>query len=181
MKKLLVLSLFLLVFSFGCATKTSSTDDVASIKDSGRIVPIDSLTYDWKDINIEGGNVTRNFKFKNGGDKDLIIKSGLTSCMCTDVVITLADGSKSPAFGMHQAIPWGGTIKPGEEFEALVTFDPMAHGPDAVGPITRSIYLNTSSIPAGNDAKLDDASGNVITEMLLSGNVLKKEEYEKKS
>lgn len=179
MKKLLFLLVFLALFSYGCATEGPSKDSLMSLKDSGRIVPVGSLSYDWADINIEGGNVSHQFKFKNGGEDDLIIKTAMTSCMCTDVVFTLADGSKSPAFGMHGASVWGGLVKPGEEFEALVTFDPMAHGPDAVGPIMRSVYLDTSSVASG-DAKFDTASGKMVTELTLKGDVLKKEEFEKK-
>ena len=172
--------MFLVLFSYGCTSKGPSKDELLTFKDSGRIVPLESLTYDWTDINIEGGKVAHPFKFKNGGEDNLVLKTAQTSCMCTDAVITLADGSKSPAFGMHESPTWGGVVKPGEEFEVLVTFDPMAHGPDAVGPIMRSIFLDTSSVAGGDDAKFDTPSGKMVTEMMLKGDVLKKGEFLKK-
>ena len=169
--KLLLLGVTML-FLASC----SSTSSV----DSGKIAPTDTTSVDWGDINIEGGTVSHTYNFKNEGDSDLVIKSALTSCMCTSAEIQLADGTKSPEFSMHQSIPWGGTVKPGEEFSVTATFDPMAHGPDAVGPITRSVYIYTSSVANGEYAKLDPESGNMTTEVTAAGNVLHKIDYEKK-
>jgi hypothetical protein len=37
------------------------------------------------------------------------------------------------------------TLAPGETAELIAVFDPMAHGPDAVGPIKRDVILTTDS------------------------------------
>jgi len=148
---------------------------------------MENPAFDWGDINIEGGNVDKTFKFKNEGDKDLIIKSAGTSCMCTTAEVKLPDGTLSPKFGMHEKIIWGGIVKPGEEFEVKVVFDPLAHGPQGVGPIQRTVFIETSSEPNGNYAQAQGGghggSGEsvIITQIDLTGNVLSESDYEKKS
>ena len=134
---------------------------------------MNGMSYDWEEIDIEGGTVNHKFAFKNDGDEDLVLKGAVTSCMCTTATLELPNGEFSPAFGMHQIGQWAYAIKPGEEFKMDVVFDPMAHGPEATGPIQRSIYLVTSSSPNGEYAEADPQSGDVITEVKLSGNVLK--------
>jgi len=168
------------VLLVGCSPNPAVDSSKLSLTDSGKIAPTDDTSFDWGDINIEGGTVSRLYSFKNEGDTDLIIKSAQTSCMCTIAEVQLADGTKSPAFGMHQSIPWGGVVKPGEEFSMNVVFDPMAHGPDAVGPITRSVYIETSSVANGNYAKSNPHGGGMMTEVMATGDVLYKVDYEKK-
>lgn len=178
--KLLGIFLLSAVIFSACTGNGESLGDL-SLTDSGKIAPMEELKYDWKDINIEGGNVSKSFKLKNDGDDDLVIKSALTTCMCTTAQVELANGQKSPEFGMHDKINWGGIVNPGEEFTLNIVFDPMAHGPDAVGPITRGIYLMTSSVENGNYAKKSHQTGNeMVTEIMVSGNVLSKADFEKK-
>lgn len=161
-----------------CGSSGAGDSELLSIVDSGRITPIESTSYDWGDINIEAGKVSHIYKFKNDGDEDLIIKSAVTSCMCTIAEITVGD-NVSPEFGMHESKPWGYPVKPGQEFSINVVFDPMAHGPDAVGPIQRSVYLETSSVQNGEYAKsMPDMGGAMVTEIKATGNVLYKSEYE---
>lgn len=180
MKKLLLFAAIMsLLVLAGCGSKTDSGD--LSLEDSGMIAPLGNLSFDWKDIDIGGGTAEHSFKFKNDGKEDLVIKSATTSCMCTTATVKLADGSQSQAFGMHGGSKWGGVVKPGEEFEVYVVFDPMAHGPDAVGPIERSIYLETSSKANGNYAKMDKKMKSMVTEMTLSGDVLYSKDYEAKN
>ena len=170
------------------ACSSSGSVDITRLDEteSGKIVPLGNVTFDWGDIDIQGGNVDSPlFKFKNDGDGDLIIKTANTSCMCTTATITLSDSTPSPAFGMHEAVNWGGIVAPGEEFTVKAVFDPLAHGPDAVGPIDRFITITTSSVSNGNYAKKPAAShghsGNVVsgnvTELTLSGNVLYKDDF----
>ncbi|MEK7085631.1 MAG: DUF1573 domain-containing protein [Patescibacteria group bacterium] len=175
------------LFAFtACNTALSVNPELISLTNSGKILPLENHAFDWGDVNIEGGNVDKTFKFKNDGDKDLIIKSAGTSCMCTTAEVKLPDGTLSPKFGMHEKIIWGGIVKPGEEFEVKVVFDPLAHGPDGVGPIQRTVFIETSSEINGNYAKvLSSGHGGggdaaVMTEINLSGNVLYKADYEKK-
>lgn len=175
LRKILVITLAAAaILLIGCESQVTntSTPDLISTNASGLISPLEEISFDWGDINIMGGDVAKTFKFKNEGDQDLIIKSAITSCMCTTAQVNLFDGSQSPLFGMHSKTPWGGVVKPGEEFEIEVVFDPLAHGPDAVGPIQRSIYIETSSEINGDYAIDDPEFDSVVTELKVKGDVV---------
>lgn len=161
-----------------CASGNNGDLSLRNVSDSGKIMPTQDLSYDWKEIDIEGGTVDRQFAFKNDSNDDLILKGAVTSCMCTTATFELPNGEYSPAFGMHENKQWAYAVKPNEEFKVNVVFDPMAHGPEATGPIQRSIYLVTSSSPNGEYAKSDPQSGEVITELTLQGDVLKTEAFQ---
>lgn len=181
-KKLLLITAVLasLAIFAGCSTQNGDPS-LANISDSGKINPLQELSYDWKDIDIAGGDVNREFSFENSGETDLILKGATTSCMCTTATFTLPDGEKSPAFGMHGNQQWAYAIKPGESFSINVVFDPMAHGPSAVGPIQRSVYILSSSIPNGNYAVSVPDSQDMVTEVKVSGDVLSSEDYQEKN
>ncbi len=177
-KKLLILPAIFIVFLAGCTT--SGDNSLLSIENSGKIESLQDLSFDWEDINIKGGDVEHIFRFKNAGEEDLIIKSAITTCMCTTATIELADRTVSPEFGMHARSGWGASVKPEEEFDIKIVFDPMAHGPDATGPITRSVFLETSSVSNGEYASPDSRTKAMITEMELAGNVLSEAVYQRK-
>jgi hypothetical protein len=165
-KKILLLSLSATILLFVACDRSDVPDDsLMSTDESGVIFALDANYYDWGGINIEGGKVDKGFHFRNDGDEDLVLKGMRTSCMCTTAYVELPDGSISPTFGMHGESDWTYNVKPGEEFEVEVTFDPMAHGPDAVGMIRRSVMLNTSD-------------GDV--ELQVQADVLSDEDYQKK-
>jgi hypothetical protein len=187
-RKILLGGVVLSAIFVATACSSSGSVDITRLNEteSGKIVPLGNVDFDWGDIDIQGGlKDSPLFKFKNDGDGDLIIKTASTSCMCTTATVTLKDSTISPAFGMHEAINWGGVVAPGEEFTVKVVFDPLAHGPDAVGPIDRFVTITTSSVSNGNYAKKPAAShehsGNVVsgnvTELTLSGNVLYKDDF----
>ena len=179
MKKKILLTLLAItsVVLVACSSTDGNDLSLKTVTDSGKIKPMQELSYDWKEIGIAGGTVSRQFAFKNDSEEDLILKGAETTCMCTNATITLANGEESPSFGMAGhggANPqWAYAVKPGEEFKVDVVFDPMAHGPEAVGPIQRSVFLVTSSVANGEYAKADHRSGQVITEIKLQGNVVK--------
>lgn len=103
-------------------------------------------SFDFKDVKYDGGNVKHSFKIKNAGTKDLTIANMATSCMCTKVYLKTKTG-QSPEFGMkgHTAeSSWTGSIKPGEEAEVVADFDPTAHGPQGIGPISRIVSFETN-------------------------------------
>lgn len=110
----------------------------------GIITPIDGMHHNFGEISIDGGEVEKGFHFRNDGEEDLILKGAETSCGCTEAYFELPDGSVSPTFGMHDNPEWEYAIKPGEEFEIEVEFDPLAHGPDSVGPVIRDVTVFTS-------------------------------------
>lgn len=163
----------------GCNSAQNS--DLLTVQDSGKIMPKQDLSYDWKDIDISGGDVERTFTFTNEGDTELVLKGASTSCMCTVATIGLPNGKQSPEFGMHANPEWIYSVEPGEDFSISVVFDPMAHGPDAIGPIQRSVYLVSSSVENGNYAVKSPNGKDSITEIKVSGDVLYTEEYQDKN
>lgn len=186
MKKLILASIGIisLLLLNGCSSdgNDKNTPSPTSASNSGIVSILGKNSFDWGDINIEGGDVEHVFTLKNVGDEDLVVKSANTTCMCTTAFVETKDGSKSPAFGMHGNIQWNQTIKPGEEFDVRVIFDPMAHGPTATGPIQRSVFLLTSSKPNAEFAQLlPEAAPDAVTELKVRGDVLSKAEYDAKT
>ncbi|MDH5597209.1 MAG: DUF1573 domain-containing protein [Candidatus Peregrinibacteria bacterium] len=166
--------LVLAIFVLAACAPTTGTEQAApeqpEATSSGSIMVASSPAHDWGDINIQGGNVSHVFELKNDGTSPLYLNGAQTSCMCTTAVYTLADGSISPQYGMHNNSGlWTGEVAPGESFMVNVVFDPMAHGPDAVGPIQRSIRLMTS------------AQNAPVLELTAGGNVLYEEEFNEKN
>jgi hypothetical protein len=106
----------------------------------------DHISFEWGEININGGNATHEFVIENRGIGELELANILTSCACTSAQITI-EGITSPYFGTA-------TVS--------VIFDPLFHGPTATGPIERLISIKT------NDPK------NENVEFKLTGNVIKK-------
>lgn len=114
------------------------------------------VSHDFGEIDITGGKVSTIYPITNTGEEPVEILWGKTTCMCTEGTI----GGKT--FGMHEGFTGAITIEPGETENLTATFDPMAHGPDATGPITRSLTLGTNS------------SATKQLEFKLEGNVIKK-------
>lgn len=104
-------------------------------------------TYDIGTVSMAKGLAPYTVKIENKGDGDLEISKIYTSCMCTTAKIKI-DGVESPAFGMVGMGPsnpfWKGKIPAGKSADMEIIFDPSAHGPDAIGPITRAITLETN-------------------------------------
>lgn len=164
MKKLsLVFFIIAIVIISGCVDKKTLTQ-------SGIIHVIDEDTYDWGDINIEGGNAEHVFELENTGTDGLVLKDIQTSCMCTRAtVLSEQDEVLSPDFGMHgDDSNWTHTFESSQHFKVKVVFDPLAHGKDATGPIERTITIESSD------------SNHRFTTLSLSANVLSNEEFTKK-
>jgi predicted small secreted protein len=160
----------------GCSS--SGGDDVSSLlktTNSGQIAPVSQMEFDWSNINIMGGTVSKTFTLSNAGSEDLILQGAQTSCMCTVANFITPDGERSPDFGMHGRPKWAAVVEPGETFDIEVVFDPLAHGPNGTGPITRVVSLITSSQIDGNIAK--STMHGVTTELHLKGNVLSESDF----
>lgn len=153
-------SLILLVG--GTVLVSKSQPPVLEQTSDARAEVLGEKSHDWGQIDIDGGSVEKVFQIKNAGSSDLEVTNFKTSCMCTEVQVTI-DGKDSPVFGMHTRSGWRGVIKPNETAEVTVGFDPMFHGPGGVGPITRLVSFDT------ND------QNNTTVEFKLSGNVVKEE------
>ncbi len=104
---------------------------------------VDQKNYDWGQINMKDGNVSKIFVIRNTGTDVLKLTKVKTSCHCTKAEVTI-DGNISPSFGMNTASPWVGEVTPGNEAQLNIVFDPAYHGPNGVGPITRYISVDTN-------------------------------------
>lgn len=115
-------------------------------------------------VGIADGLVETEFLVTNSADEPTELAAAYTSCMCTEVTLEFQDGSVAGPFGMpgHELpVTLTRTLAPGETFTARATFDPMAHGPDAVGPVQRAIALHS-----GNGGMLQlDFLVNVVKEV----------------
>lgn len=103
--------------------------------------------YDLGTISMSAGKVSQVFKIINTGTSQVHVKKIYTSCMCTTATLTTKEGSVGP-FGMpgHAAIPAiSQAVLPREEVSIEVIFDPAAHGPQGVGKVRRTIYIETDT------------------------------------
>ncbi|MBC8446977.1 MAG: DUF1573 domain-containing protein [Chloroflexi bacterium] len=120
------------------------------------VLVVEPLMADLGTIPIAGGPVRTTFVVRNRGQSDLTITGLQTSCACTTAVLETAHGT-SPVFSANpseNAESWSATLAPGEDASLVVTFDPMAHGPEATGEIRRVISISSSD-PL--DSRLDVA------------------------
>lgn len=121
-------------------------------------------TRDLGTVGISNGLVETEFRVTNTADEPTWLAAAYTSCMCTEVTLEFADGSIEGPFGMpgHELpVRLERALEPGETFMARATFDPMAHGPDGVGPTQRAIALHS-----GNGGMLQlDFTINVVKEV----------------
>ncbi|MCL5435436.1 MAG: DUF1573 domain-containing protein [Patescibacteria group bacterium] len=147
-KKILVLiSLFPLailgiaVFVFG-----SRENKAVVQKTAGSKIAVAVSSKSVGNIPYDAGHLIETFSIKNVGDKNLEVANMTTSCMCTKAY--LKQGTvKSDEFGMKgMTAPssWKGIIKPGETAEVVMDFDPQYHGPQGVGPVTRTLSFETN-------------------------------------
>jgi len=167
MKKKILLSM-VLAFSLFISACGSTQDTLAPT--AGTFSSLEPLSYDWGKLNIAGGNVSKTFTLTNSEKNPLLLTGAMTSCMCTTAFFTLQDGSQSPVFGMQGGENWSHTVQPGESFEVTVIYDPMAHGPTATGPVTRTINVISKTDVNGK--------GVVYTRIDVKGNVLSESDYQ---
>lgn len=119
-----------------------------SEKVSSEMVVLDGGFVDLGEIPIRGGDVDAAFRFKNTGSDPVSLVYGETSCMCTEAVVKKADGTVStriqmPGHGSSGRMSM--VVAAGETVDMIATFDPMAHGPNALGPIMRDVIIQTNS------------------------------------
>ena len=151
------LTLLVLVGGFILAANSGP----AKLADTGAKLYTDHTSFEWGEININGGNATHEFVIENRGTGNLELANIITSCACTSAQVKI-NGTTSPYFGMHSASSWIGKVEPGQAATLTVIFDPLYHGPTGVGPIERLISVKT------NDPQ------NAEMEFNLTGDVIKK-------
>ncbi len=104
-------------------------------------------SFDFGAISMSRGKVKTTFTFKNTSSSSIAISRVYTSCMCTNASLITSSGRVGP-FGMpgHGFVPSvDKQIPAGEDAKIEVVFDPAAHGPAGIGPIERSVYVETEN------------------------------------
>jgi len=130
---IVILGLLLFLVGQSSGKNSPATAKVASILTS------EESFYDFGEIGIFDGKVTKDFTLTNTGDELITILNGTTSCGCTEGSI---DGV---IFGMHEDMARTVSLEPKESKTLTAIYDPLAHGPDAVGQVTRQLFLKTNS------------------------------------
>ncbi len=113
------------------------------VADSQVTTQIENTRHDWGTIDIDGGVVSKTFTIENKGSSPLKLYDVQTSCMCTTAQLQ-SQGRSSKRFSMHEKNGSVFEVNPGEKAELLVEFDPAFHGPSGVGPISRTVTINTN-------------------------------------
>lgn len=156
-----IFTVVLVVLGLVLVNKSQPTSTPVQADSGANAEVVGETSFDWGQIDIEGGVVDRTFEIKNSGTSDLIVSNIKTSCACTEAIVSI-NGADSPPFGMHTRSNWKGTVKPGDVASFRVVFDPMFHGPQGTGPISRIVSVST------NDPE------NRTLEYTLTGNVFRK-------
>ena len=149
-KKLIALMIVITLGIVGLAifvsgSSTSETKATVS-KTAGAKISIDHNFKTVGNIGYSKGILYHSFPIKNTGTKDLEIANMASSCMCTKVFLK-KEGKDGPEFGMKgMSAPssWKGILKPGESGEIVAAFDPTYHGPQGIGPVSRTASFETN-------------------------------------
>lgn len=132
-----VLAVAVIFFSYSYSGKSDSDSAVADVSS---VVSVVEQPYDFGDIDIFGGKVSTVYTLKNEGTEDVTIISAKTSCMCTEGEIA------GFSFGMHGSDVKSVVIPAGGTEVVTAVYDPLAHGPNGTGKVTRELMLKTNSI-----------------------------------
>lgn len=152
--------LFTLIVMFGGIWFVSGTaSPQITTSQNAKADVADPTSYDWGNILMNNGNVTKTFTIKNTGTDTLKLFNVKTSCHCTVANITI-NGVASQYFGMSGVSSWIGEVSPKEEAKLTAVFDPAFHGPQGVGPITRFVSIETND--PGNAKLTFTLTGTVI-------------------
>ena len=156
MKKTIITTLIIITVIGGFIWwgSTKQKPQVESIGQESALTASSKL-YDFGTISMKNNEVTNDFIISNLTDKDIVVPTLVTSCMCTNAFIVETDGKNKGPFGMPgmgYVPPANETIKAGENRIIRVVYDPNAHGPAGVGSIDRFITLTDST---GRDLKLE--------------------------
>jgi hypothetical protein len=130
----LVIGVLILAFSY----LPIGTDSVVQKKVASAITVMEE-PHDFGDIDIFAGKVRTDYTLINEGAEDVTVKSAQTSCMCTEGVI----GGLS--FGMHESDVKDVVIPAGGKQTLTAIYDPLAHGPNGTGKVTRELMIVTNS------------------------------------
>lgn len=146
----ILLSIIGLIWLGAPANKQSNITNAVSANKS---LVADNLEYDFGTISMANGNANHTYKIKNNGAGPANISKISTSCMCTTANVKTLDNKIYGPFGMPMGHSGHSgaitdtniTVPAGGEIELTATFDPNAHGPNAVGPVNRIIYIQSDA------------------------------------
>lgn len=127
---------------WGSFNQKSST--TVSSGSTGGLLTATETVYDFGQISMKDGNVTKEFIVTNPTDKDIFVPTVVTSCMCTKAFIVRPDGTTKGPYGMPSmgyVWPSDETVKAGASMVIRVVYDPNAHGPAGVGFIDRFVTV----------------------------------------
>ncbi|MDO8575566.1 MAG: DUF1573 domain-containing protein [bacterium] len=123
----------------------ASLQGAKSSNSSNSLLSTPLTFYDFGMISMKNGDVIKEFNVTNPTDKDIMIKTLVTSCMCTNAFIVRPNGDIEGPFGMPghggPVPPANEVIKARESRIIRVVYNPNAHGPAGVGKIDRFITL----------------------------------------
>lgn len=142
---ILIIALVVLIgVGFSIMSKTPNTAPEEMQKEMKNEVVTAALTtseeqFDFGTIDIFGGKVTTEFPVTNTGEEAITVLDGTTSCACTSAEL------EGVGFDMHKGMNKTVTIQPGETKMMSATYDPLFHGPNGTGKITREVILKTNS------------------------------------
>lgn len=168
MKKLALILIISAIFITGC----SQQKNVSLQEFGGEIQAQDGLLYDFGNIDINGGIVSKTFRFKNIDSKPLAIYEATTSCGCTTGEIKVGSKTYGP-FGMHNQIKQTIEVPAQSDFNITISYDPLFHGPNDLGKRQRTLFLFSSATVDGKIVRNYQNKPN-FTEISVRGNVVKK-------
>ncbi|MDP2631359.1 MAG: DUF1573 domain-containing protein [Candidatus Uhrbacteria bacterium] len=131
------------------ALGSGQTSDGQNDESASGVLTVSEESWDLGEISMADGDSVYTVELRNDSDLAVTITELYTSCMCTTAQLIYEDGSKSRVKGMpgHSGITRvSEVIEPGATALLEIIFDPNAHGQDATGIISRSVYLETDSV-----------------------------------
>lgn len=168
MKKTLLLFVLSVIFIAGCTTQKQNEPTEQNF--GGKIEAQDGILYDFGEIKINGGVVSKSFQFKNTDSKPLAIYEATTSCGCTTGEIKVGTKTYGP-FGMHNQTSQTIEIPAQSEFSVTIYYDPLFHGPTDLGKRQRTLFLFSSASVDGTTVRKYEGKPN-FTEVSVKGTVI---------
>jgi hypothetical protein len=148
---LLVIALIGYLLALSYKKSASTTASVQGVENTGAksLLTATEAFFDFGKISMKDGNTSTEFIVTNTSEKNITIKTLVTSCMCTVAFIIDSEGKTKGPFGMpgHGGAvpPANETVNAGESRKIRAVYDPNAHGPAGVGVINRFITLTDDS------------------------------------
>lgn len=132
---------------WGKSAQTDSLPASENTNATSSLSVVGKSAYDFGVISMKNGKVKHRFTITNPTSKAVMLKTVVTSCMCTKAYVYGGTETKGPfgMLGMGYVPSADEIIKPGESREIEAEFDPNAHGPAGVGPIARAVTLTEES------------------------------------